>query len=348
TDSPAALTSNHPTPSPQRTEEITDSPAALSSEKLTPSLQRTEETPNSPTALSSENSTPSLQRTAAITDSPTALASEQPTPSPQRTEETPDSLGTLASENSTPSLQRTEETPDSSGVLASEQPTPSLQRAEAITDSSAALASENSTPSPQRTEETPDSSGALASENPTPSIQRIEEINDSILNSEGSVLSELSASDNVLQGRLGNSGDGLMRNRGILGRSKKMLNVKQSMFLPSGISMSASGEVSSSDFTNKPRNLEQLIQESLKARSELKEKVSRRKASEVKPISKDETELYEYSENVTTEMEEEEEKEEDKTDVVELLAREVYGLIRQRLTIEQERYGSFYSGRLPW
>ncbi|OJJ16207.1 hypothetical protein BI308_23770 [Roseofilum reptotaenium AO1-A] len=152
----------------------------------------------------------------------------------------------------------------------------------------------------------------------------------------------------MLQGRLGNSGDGLMRNRGILGRSKKMLNVKQSMFLPSGISMSASGEVSSSDFTNKPRNLEQLIQESLKARSELKEKVSRRKASEVKPISKDETELYEYSENVTTEMEEEEEKEEDKTDVVELLAREVYGLIRQRLTIEQERYGSFYSGRLPW
>ncbi|MBP0035306.1 MAG: hypothetical protein J7524_19380 [Roseofilum sp. Belize BBD 4] len=370
TDSSSALASNHPTPSIQRTGEITDSSSTLTSENSTPSVQRTGEITDSSATFTSENSTPSVQRTEETTDSSSSLASNHPTPSIQRTGEITDSSSTLLSENPTQSVQRTEKITDSPGVLASENSSPSIQRTEAITDSPAALTSENSTPSIQRTEEKADSSGTFTSENSTPSVQRTEEkadsssnwnsgksapsvqrteeFNNSILNSEGSVLSEISVSDNVLQGRLANPGDGLMRNRGILGKSKKKLNVKQSMFLPSGISMSASGEVSSSDFTNKPRNLEQLIQESLKARSELKEKVSGRKASAVKPISKDETELYEYSENVTTETEEEEEKEEDKTDVVELLAREVYGLIRQRLTIEQERYGSFYSGRLPW
>ncbi|HAJ59830.1 MAG TPA: hypothetical protein DCP31_11620, partial [Cyanobacteria bacterium UBA8543] len=33
---------------------------------------------------------------------------------------------------------------------------------------------------------------------------------------------------------------------------------------------------------------------------------------------------------------------------LEILAREIYGLIRQRLTIEQERQGGYYSSRLPW
>ncbi len=330
------------------TKQSTSSEPVQRTEETTDSSSGTEETTDSSSSLASNHPTPSIQRTGEITDSSSTLLSENPTQSVQRTEKITDSPGVLASENSSPSIQRTEAITDSPAALTSENSTPSIQRTEEKADSSGTFTSENSTPSVQRTEEKADSSSNWNSGKSAPSVQRTEEFNNSILNSEGSVLSEISVSDNVLQGRLANPGDGLMRNRGILGKSKKKLNVKQSMFLPSGISMSASGEVSSSDFTNKPRNLEQLIQESLKARSELKEKVSGRKASAVKPISKDETELYEYSENVTTETEEEEEKEEDKTDVVELLAREVYGLIRQRLTIEQERYGSFYSGRLPW
>ncbi|MGG6286219.1 hypothetical protein ACQ4M3_31935 [Leptolyngbya sp. AN03gr2] len=33
---------------------------------------------------------------------------------------------------------------------------------------------------------------------------------------------------------------------------------------------------------------------------------------------------------------------------LEVLAREIYGLLRQRLEIERERHGNHYSGRLPW
>jgi hypothetical protein len=33
---------------------------------------------------------------------------------------------------------------------------------------------------------------------------------------------------------------------------------------------------------------------------------------------------------------------------LELLAWEIYGLVRQRLEIERERYGNYYSNRLPW
>ena len=39
---------------------------------------------------------------------------------------------------------------------------------------------------------------------------------------------------------------------------------------------------------------------------------------------------------------------EEDTQSLEILAREIYNLIRQRLAIEKERRGSYYSGRLPW
>jgi hypothetical protein len=185
-----------------------------------------------------------------------------------------------------------------------------------------------------------------ATENVSPSETEKRGVNN-MLNLKGDVLNRLPESEDILQGRWDEGGKGLMKDGGLLGRRKKGLNVKQAGFLPAGISIGAKGQVSSSDLTNQPRNLERLIQESLKSRSELKEKISRRKASEVKPISRNETELYEYSKKVI-DKEEEEEKEEEKKDVVEFLAREVYGLIRERLAIEQERYGSFYSGRLPW
>ncbi|WP_013322019.1 hypothetical protein [Gloeothece verrucosa] len=39
---------------------------------------------------------------------------------------------------------------------------------------------------------------------------------------------------------------------------------------------------------------------------------------------------------------------EDEKDNLELLAREIYHLLRQRLEVERERLGKYYSGRLPW
>ncbi len=132
------------------------------------------------------------------------------------------------------------------------------------------------------------------------------------------------------------------------GQKQSLINVKQSLFFPPGISIDATGEVISSTFANQPEDLQKLIQQSLKAKSELKEKMSRRKAAKVEPISTEETEVYKSLGAVTELKKNQEEEEEDKTDVVELLSREVYHLIRQRLAIAQERYGSFYSGRLPW
>jgi hypothetical protein len=41
-------------------------------------------------------------------------------------------------------------------------------------------------------------------------------------------------------------------------------------------------------------------------------------------------------------------KAEDETDNLELLAREIYHLLRQRLEVERERTGKYYSGRFNW
>jgi hypothetical protein len=38
----------------------------------------------------------------------------------------------------------------------------------------------------------------------------------------------------------------------------------------------------------------------------------------------------------------------EETDRLEVLAREIYNLLRQRLEVERERQGQYYSGRLPW
>jgi hypothetical protein len=246
------------------------------------------------------------------------------------------------------------ESPTSPSIQSKEYPTAStpLQRTVEENAPGEILATENISPSGitsepvQRLAEENTFGEISATENVSPSETEKRGVNN-MLNLKGDVLNRLPESEDILQGRWDEGGKGLMKDGGLLGRRKKGLNVKQAGFLPAGISIGAKGQVSSSDLTNQPRNLERLIQESLKSRSELKEKISRRKASEVKPISRNETELYEYSKKVI-DKEEDEEKEEEKKDVVEFLAREVYGLIRERLAIEQERYGSFYSGRLPW
>jgi hypothetical protein len=53
-----------------------------------------------------------------------------------------------------------------------------------------------------------------------------------------------------------------------------------------------------------------------------------------------EEEIEEEIENRTSSQEE--------ADRLEVLAREIYNLLRQRLEVERERQGQYYSGRLPW
>jgi len=76
----------------------------------------------------------------------------------------------------------------------------------------------------------------------------------------------------------------------------------------------------------------------------LAEKAATRKAEPVQAISLPYLGVAEKFTQVT-ETKEEKKDEEQTTDKVEILAREIYGLLRQRLEIERERHGFYYNHR---
>ncbi|MDJ1184942.1 hypothetical protein, partial [Roseofilum casamattae] len=351
-----------PQPNLQREELSTSAGAETGATNPQPNLQREELSPSAGAETGATNPQPNLQREELSTSAGAETGATNPQPNLQR-EELSTSAGAETGETRTqPNLQREELSPSAGAETGETRTQPNLQREELSTSDNtppsagAETGATRTQPNLQR-EELSTSAGAETGATRTqPNLQR--EVLSTSVETLSSNLEGLSSVQPRVARKLPERGDmsqdispersnSFVSAMGNTGRQNEAMNVKKSMLFPPGISMGAKGDVSSSDFTNQPKDLKALIQQSLKAKSELKEKLDRRKAVQVKPIAPNEIGLYNTLQGVKQE-EKEEEKEEDKTDNVELLAREIYQLVRQRFQIEQERYGPSYSGRLPW
>ncbi|MEO8890752.1 MAG: hypothetical protein ABI417_04320, partial [Coleofasciculaceae cyanobacterium] len=87
----------------------------------------------------------------------------------------------------------------------------------------------------------------------------------------------------------------------------------------------------------------------METNTKLKEAISTRKKDRQPIKAQDLEQLEENTLPKVTVMPEEKKTVENAPDYLDALAREIYGLVRQRLEIERERHhGLYYSGRLPW
>ncbi|WP_445247275.1 hypothetical protein, partial [Microcoleus sp. OTE_8_concoct_300] len=120
-------------------------------------------------------------------------------------------------------------------------------------------------------------------------------------------------------------------------------DIRTAMLLPLGVFSSTSG-IHSLELQQQPSSVKSLMEKTLQSRTKLEEKAATRNAEPAQTIP---SSYLGVSEKLTqvTETKEEKKEEEQKTDKVETLAREIYGLLRQRLEIERERHGFYYNPR---
>ncbi|MEG3983366.1 hypothetical protein QUA08_21635, partial [Microcoleus sp. T3B2] len=120
-------------------------------------------------------------------------------------------------------------------------------------------------------------------------------------------------------------------------------DIRTAMLLPPGIFSGTAG-IHSLDLQQQPTSVKALMEKALQSRTKLEEKAAPRNAEPAQTIS---SSYLGVSEKLTqvTETKEEKKEEELTTDKVEILAREIYPLLRQRLEIERERHGFYYSYR---
>ncbi|MEM6254095.1 MAG: hypothetical protein AAF821_14350 [Cyanobacteria bacterium P01_D01_bin.156] len=138
-------------------------------------------------------------------------------------------------------------------------------------------------------------------------------------------------------------------------KDKKQLNLHQAQYLPPGISGGVHG-IRSSRFMGQSAQSADRLQESLFSRAQIKAEANAYQGRHIKKIDK--AELGDIAPKLVPAVEmrkfETQEKQDDEkskaTDTVddksfELLAREVYHLLQQRLAVERERFGGYYRDR---
>ncbi|MGL5134741.1 MAG: hypothetical protein ACRC78_19600 [Planktothrix sp.] len=127
---------------------------------------------------------------------------------------------------------------------------------------------------------------------------------------------------------------------------KRVLDARTGMLLPPGISRGVAG-IHSLDLQQQPTSVKALMEKTIQTRLQQEQKTASRKAEPVQTLTRSDIGLEESQVSLISEAKKEETKQaETKTDQVEILAREIYGLVRQRFEIERERQGSSYDRRL--
>ncbi|SKB15631.1 hypothetical protein PL11201_770001 [Planktothrix sp. PCC 11201] len=127
---------------------------------------------------------------------------------------------------------------------------------------------------------------------------------------------------------------------------KQMSDIRTGMLLPPGISRGVTG-VHSLDLQQQPTPVKALMEKTIQTRLQQEQKTASRKAEPVQTLTRSNIGLEDSRVSLISEAQKEETKQaETKTDQVEVLAREIYCLVRQRFEIERERQGSSYDRRL--
>ncbi|HEY9866386.1 MAG TPA: hypothetical protein V6D21_19600 [Candidatus Obscuribacterales bacterium] len=126
----------------------------------------------------------------------------------------------------------------------------------------------------------------------------------------------------------------------------QMSDIRTGMLLPPGISRGVT-EVHSLDLQQQPTSVKALMEKTIQTRLQQEQNTASRKAEPVQTLTRSNIGLEKSQVSLISEAQKEETKQaETKTDQVEILAREIYGLVRQRFEIERERQGSSYDRRL--
>ena len=124
------------------------------------------------------------------------------------------------------------------------------------------------------------------------------------------------------------------------------LDFPAGMLLPPGISSGVAG-IHNLDSQQQPTSVKVLMEKTIQTRIQQEQKTASRKAEPVETLTRSNLGLEEHQLSSAIIAQKEETKQaETKTDQVEVLAREIYGLVRQRFEIERERQGSSYDRRL--
>ncbi|MCF3620632.1 hypothetical protein [Planktothrix agardhii] len=124
------------------------------------------------------------------------------------------------------------------------------------------------------------------------------------------------------------------------------LDFPAGMLLPPGISSGVAG-IHNLDLQQQPTSVKVLMEKTIQTRIQQEQKTASRKAEPVETLTRSNLGLeYHQSSSASVAQKEETKQAETKTDQVEVLAREIYGLVRQRFEIERERQGSSYDRRL--
>jgi hypothetical protein len=125
--------------------------------------------------------------------------------------------------------------------------------------------------------------------------------------------------------------------------SSKQLDLSTASLLPPGTTSTVKGP-RSMKFLEQPAETKSLMEESLKQQAQIKSITSSRKGKATERIRATELEAVNAM-PVKAEVVKQTEEKSQETDYIEVLAREVYLLLRQRIEIDRERTGSYYSGR---
>ena len=134
---------------------------------------------------------------------------------------------------------------------------------------------------------------------------------------------------------------------------RKQLDLRSAHYLPSGVISGVHGP-SSPGLMGQTAESKTMMQEALFAKAKMKATFASRQGKSVKKISPDE--ISEFAPMLTPAAKlnaqadtDKEDKDNDEEDIsghdFELLAREIYHLLQQRLTVERERYGGYYRDR---
>ncbi|WRH67992.1 MAG: hypothetical protein RSE13_06805 [Planktothrix sp. GU0601_MAG3] len=122
-------------------------------------------------------------------------------------------------------------------------------------------------------------------------------------------------------------------------RPHRMSDIRTGMLLPPGITRGVAG-IHSLDLQQQPTPVKALMEKTIQTRLQQEQKTASRKAEPVQTLTPSNIGMEESRVSLISEVHREETKQaETKTDQVEVLAREIYGLVRQRFEIERERRG---------
>ena len=129
-------------------------------------------------------------------------------------------------------------------------------------------------------------------------------------------------------------------------QEKENWTVQKSAFLPPGTWKSNQG-ITNLDLMGQPQQLKTKIQKNLETKTQLKEATSKVTAKAIPPIKQNEVKGHgdpKIAQLIIKELTSEAQSNQtNNSQNIEILAREIYGLVKQRIEIDRERQGNFYN-----